>query len=125
MKTQKIIGKRNQIAAMIVNNMDKIEILKLVNELAQLKAEDKSDWCDFCGEKHSGFCSDHAKKILKAEAEVSDEDIENESQKVIINYLTHNNPNGDFKESTIGADDKRIWWCKGAKAMRDGLIKKG
>ena len=65
---------------------------------------------------------DHLQPV---EQDVSDEDIENKSQKVIMNYLTHNNPNGDFKQSTIGADDKRIWWCKGAKAMRDGLIKKG
>jgi hypothetical protein len=64
-------------------------------------------------------------KDRPAPDEVTDEEIEKESEKVIINYLTHNNPEGDYKESTIGADDKRIWWVIGAKAMRDGLIKKG
>jgi hypothetical protein len=53
----------------------------------------------------------------------TEEEIETESQIVIMNYLTHGNPDGDFKESTIGADDKRIWWVKGAIAMRDRKIK--
>jgi|GEM_PF-3718241 len=57
-------------------------------------------------------------------AEISDEQIEGCSEVIIINYLTHDNPNGDYKESTIGADDKRTWWVKGAKAYKDGTIQK-
>lgn len=75
------------------------------------------------------WCNGGLSKLLKEYSskfsDVSDEEIQKESERVIINYLTHNNPEGDFKESTIGADDKRIWWCIGAKAMRDGKIKKG
>lgn len=58
------------------------------------------------------------------QGEITDEDIERESENVIMNHLTHNDPDGDYKESTIDADDKRIWFCKGAKAMRDGKIKR-
>lgn len=57
------------------------------------------------------------------EPEITDADIEAWAEKVIMNYLTDNNSDGDFKRSTIGADDKKIWWQIGAKAMRDGLIK--
>ena len=51
----------------------------------------------------------------------TDEEIEKQANDVIMNYLTHNNPEGDFKESTIGADDKRIWWGKGATWLRDKM----
>ena len=64
----------------------------------------------------------YPESLAQSRPVASDEEIEKESEKVIINYLTHNNPDGDYKESTIGADDKRIWWAKGAKAIRDGKI---
>lgn len=63
-------------------------------------------------------------ELKASQSQPTDEQIEKESEKVIMNYLTDNNPDGDFKHSTIGADDKRIWWCKGAKAIRDNKITK-
>lgn len=51
---------------MRLNDLDSFDKYnELRSELAQLKAE--ADWCDLCGEKHNGKCSDHAKETLKTE----------------------------------------------------------
>ena len=35
------------------------------------------------------------------------------AHKVMMDYLTDGNPEGDFKHSTIGADSNKQWWIKG------------
>lgn len=107
MNKDKIIEKRNQIAAMLYQNMSKIDAdgtLILVDELAQLKAE--------------------------AEQEVSDEDIEKAfptDLKVLAKTVK-------FPEMGLSYEAKEWFEARindnlnrqiGAKAMRDGLIKKG
>jgi len=47
-----------------------------------------------------------------------EESIESLAHKVMMNYLTNDNPNGDFKHSTIGADDNKNWWIAGYKAAQ-------
>lgn len=36
-------------------------------------------------------------------------DVEELAHKIMMNYLTNNNPEGDFKHSTIGADENKNW----------------
>ena len=47
-----------------------------------------------------------------------EEDVEKLAHSVMINYLTNNNPERDFKRSTIGADDYKNWWIAGYKAAQ-------
>ena len=94
-----------------------------VNEIKGLVCEEQSI-DDVREELLHLFWIKKAVEVKKSQPEPvpTDEEINKESEIVIMNYLTHDNPDSDFKESTIGADDKRIWWCNGAKAMRDGKI---
>mgnify|MGYP003511068027 CR=1 FL=1 len=50
------------------------------------------------------------------------EKIEKEAEKVMMNYLTGNNPDGDFIHSTIGADDNKNWWIAGYNACLNSKI---
>jgi hypothetical protein len=45
-----------------------------------------------------------------------DKYIRNLAHDTMLNYLTNGNPDGDFKHSTIGADENKIWWTKGYKS---------
>jgi len=47
-----------------------------------------------------------------------EESIESLAHKVMMNYLTDGNPEGDFKHSTIGADENKNWWIAGYKAAQ-------
>ena len=53
--------------------------------------------------------------------DLTDKEIEDYAHIIILNYLTDNNPEGDFKHSTIGAEDNMAWWINGAKWYRDQL----
>ena len=48
--------------------------------------------------------------------ELEEENVEDKAYLVMMNYLTDGNPEGDFKHSTIGADDNKNWWIAGYKA---------
>lgn len=50
--------------------------------------------------------------------EVGEESVEDKARLMMMNYLTDGNPNGDFKKSTIGADENIRWWIKGYKAAQ-------
>lgn len=39
--------------------------------------------------------------------------IRDKAEKVVMDYLTDGNPEGDFKKSTIGADDFIYWYIQG------------
>ena len=58
-------------------------------------------------------------KLIKfiEDEEIARVDIETtvneKAEKVIMDYLTDGNPEGDFTKSTIGADDKKAWYIKG------------
>lgn len=41
------------------------------------------------------------------------EQLDDLAHKVMMDYLTDGNPEGDFKHSTIGADSNKQWWIKG------------
>jgi hypothetical protein len=51
------------------------------------------------------------------------EQIDKEAEKVMMNYLTGNNPEGDFIHSTIGADDNKNWWIAGVNSKISERIK--
>jgi hypothetical protein len=53
--------------------------------------------------------------------ELTNEEIEDEAYSMMMNFLTDNNPRGDFKHSTIGAECHMAWWIKGVKWYRDYL----
>lgn len=44
--------------------------------------------------------------------------VEDLAHNVMMNYLTNGNPYGDFKKSTIGADDNKNWWIQGFNAHK-------
>lgn len=48
--------------------------------------------------------------------------VEKMAHNAIINHLTNNNPDGDFKHSTIGAEDNKNWWINGFNAHKE-LVK--
>ena len=37
----------------------------------------------------------------------------------VMNHLKDGNPDGDFVHSTIGAEDKILWWSKGYKTCQE------
>lgn len=41
------------------------------------------------------------------------------ARKEVISYLTDGNPDGDFKHSTIGAEEKIHWWAEGYKKCQE------
>lgn len=43
-------------------------------------------------------------------------DIREQAHKEVLNYLTGGNPEGDFIYSTVGADDYKQWWIRGAQS---------
>jgi len=49
-------------------------------------------------------------------------DVDKLADEIIINHLTEGNPDGDFKKSTIGAEDKKNWFKIGF-IKRDELNK--
>ena len=50
---------------------------------------------------------------------MTQEEIKNIGHSVMMNYLTDGNPEGDFKRSTIGADDNKNWWIQGANFVNE------
>ena len=41
----------------------------------------------------------------------------------MLNHLTDGNPEGDFKKSTIGAENNKNWWTRGYKANTNKYTK--
>lgn len=51
--------------------------------------------------------------IQKVKQLFGEVDVEKKAQFIVMNYLTDNNPSGDFTKPTIGADDNKSWFIKG------------
>lgn len=67
----------------------------------------------------NGIVREEIKKLelLLEETETNKKSLEqkirDKAEKVVMDYLTDGNPDGDFTKSTIGADDFKLWWMKG------------
>lgn len=55
----------------------------------------------------------------------TEDEINEYSMGMMMNWLTSNNPDRDFTNSTIGADDNRAFWESGFKAAINHLTKGG
>jgi len=65
----------------------------------------------------------YLKYLKKKSMQKYKEQIEKEAEKVMMNYLTGNNPEGDFIHSTIGADDNKNWWIAGVNSKISERLK--
>jgi len=97
----------------LISEKDDIDDLFSFSEEAQLDIQSsRNNFWKVCGQSPS-LSLPNIPYIEEVE-----ESIESLAHKVMMNYLTNGNPDGDFKHSTIGADDNKNWWIAGYKAAQ-------